>query len=167
MRNVARLFLACTVLAPLGALAAITAPVDLAVTASVKASCSVNAASINFPAYDPIADDSASRSAQTDLSITCTKGHGANIALGIGANHDGTSRRMKNVLSADFIAYGLYQDATMTIPWGSTIGTDTASYVGKGKTADTTSVTVYAMIGAGQDAVAGDYADTVTITINY
>lgn len=166
MRHLSRLFLACTVIAPLATLAA-DATNNLSVTASVKASCAVDAASINFGAYDPIADSG--RTSQTNLKITCTKGHPATISLSNGANYTAATGRQMADGNGNFVAYDLYQGG-FPGAGGTRFGTaagETLAYVGAGKTQDTSSVTVYAAIGSGQDAAAGTYTDTVTININY
>jgi spore coat protein U-like protein len=162
MRNLLRLFAACTVIAPLATFAASTTN-DLTVTATVTASCAVNAAAINFPTYDPIADSG--RTAQTNLEIICTKGHPATITLDDGLNFDAAAgRRMKS--GPNFIAYELFQDAGATTRFGIGAGEEYA-YVGQGKTADNTSVTVYAVIDPNQDANAGTYSDSVVINIAF
>lgn len=164
MRNLFRLFVACSVIAPLAAGAATTNG-TLALTAKVQASCSVAAAAIDFPIYDPIADSG--RTAQTNLSIVCTKNHSATIGLDDGGNFTAaTGRAMIGGTGADLLKYELYQDAAMSKRFGSS-GIERLGYVGKGKTADT-SVVVYAQIVSGQnDTPAGSYADSVVIDIAF
>jgi spore coat protein U-like protein len=163
MRNLLRLFAVCTAIAPLATFAG-TVNGNLTVSATVKASCAVSAATINFPDYDPVADTGLA--ASTPLTITCTKGKGATIGLSDGGNFDTTAgRRMKDG-TTNYVAYELFKEAAATNRFGS-VGGERLGYTGQGKVADGSTVTVHAVIAAGQDAAAGSYTDSVLIDINF
>jgi spore coat protein U-like protein len=164
MRNLLRLFAVCTAIAPLATFAE-TVNGNLTVSATVKASCAVSAAAINFGAYDPIADTG--RTNDAALTITCTKGKTATIGLSNGANPDAVAgRRMKDA-GSKYIAYDLYKVAAAAPGdrFGS-VGTERLDYTGVGKAADST-VRVYGVITAGQDAAAGTYSDSVVVDIDF
>ncbi len=60
--------------------------------------------------------------------------------------------------------YALYSDSGRTTVWGNTVGTNTVS--GTYAIAQLP-LTVYGSIPAGQSIPAGNYTDTVTVTITY
>ena len=59
------------------------------------------------------------------------------------------------------VNYALYRDASRTLNWGNTVGTDTVSGSGNG-TAQT--LTVYGRVPAQTTPAAGVYNDSVTVT---
>lgn len=98
------------------------------------------------------------------ISLSCTNRTAWNIGLGDGVNATGSIRRMRHSSSANYIAYELYKDVGRASRWGTTIGVDTLSGTGTG-IAQT--VTVYGRAPAPQLPIAGDYNDTVTVSITY
>ncbi|WAH63030.1 Csu type fimbrial protein [Xanthomonas hortorum] len=98
------------------------------------------------------------------ISLTCTNRTAWNIGLGDGINATGSLRRMRHSSSANYIAYELYRDVGRGSRWGTSIGVDTLSGTGNG-VAQT--VTVYGRAPAPQLPIAGDYNDTVTVSITY
>jgi spore coat protein U-like protein len=62
---------------------------------------------------------------------------------------------------ASVLAYFLYSDSPRSVPWGSTgIG-----ITGTGTTS--APILVYGQIPGAQNAAAGSYADTVTVTVTF
>ena len=159
-----------TGLCGLAAVAAMTTAVsaqvggNVNVSASVSKNCKVTITSVTFPAYDPVtANASAEASGSGNLNVACTKGVAPEISLSVGANADGSTRRMLNGTS-EYLTYELYQ------PDGSTVwGADQAGAF----TADPAASRAarnFAIVGripGGQDAAAGSYADTVVATVNF
>jgi spore coat protein U-like protein len=80
---------------------AATATANLAVNATVTRTCSIAAATLAFPDYDPSLGVGLTSQA---LTVKCNKGYVPTIAIGNGANYSGT-RRMAN--GGDFLAYNL------------------------------------------------------------
>jgi spore coat protein U-like protein len=147
-------------------LSATTATVDLPIAVTVANNCTITAVAVGFPNYDPISthastpDDSTSGS----VTITCTKGAATTIGLSLGANFTGTQARMLNG-AANYLNYGLYQDAGHTTAWGNAGASLFTPPVAPSKDART--YPVYARIPAGQDVPAGTYTDTVTASVNF
>jgi spore coat protein U-like protein len=165
MRNLLRLFAVCTAIAPLAAFAQLAASENLTVTATVKATCAVSTAPITFSDYDPIADSG--RTNDAALTITCTKGKEATIGLSNGGNFDATAgRRMKDA-GSNYIAYDLFKTSAAAPGdrFGS-VGAERVGYTGVGKAPDST-VRVYGVIAAGQDAADGTYTDTIVVDITF
>ncbi|MCC4586890.1 spore coat protein U domain-containing protein [Xanthomonas melonis] len=98
------------------------------------------------------------------ISLACTNRTAWNIGLDLGSNASGGGRRMRHASSANYIVYELYRDAGRSNRWGSTIGVDTLAGTGNG-VAQT--VTVYGRAPAPQLPIAGNYNDTVTVSITY
>lgn len=145
---------------------AATATSNLAVNASVAANCLISTTAVAFGAYDPLtlnATTPAGDLAGTGtVVVTCTKGAGTSIDLGLGLHASGTTRQM-NAGGLDNLTYELYQAAGGAV-WGTGVNGLTIA-VAPSKAARTW--TVYGKVLGGQDVAAGNYADTVVATINY
>jgi spore coat protein U-like protein len=139
----------------------------LSVSASVAATCSVNSPSLGFGAYDKTNGTTAS----TTVTVTCTAASGtASVALGQGANWDGTNntRRLKEAASGNYLAYGLYSDSSFTTAWGDgTAATNNAAAVSNSETGSAVNTTVYGKIPANQSLFAGSFSDSVSITVTF
>jgi spore coat protein U-like protein len=60
--------------------------------------------------------------------------------------------------------YQLYSDSARAVIWGNTAGTDTVTGAGTGLAVNHT---VYGSVPAAQLVPAGDYQDTITVSIFY
>jgi spore coat protein U domain-containing protein, fimbrial subunit CupE1/2/3/6 len=137
---------------------------NLSVSTSVSKNCSITTTPVAFGAYDPVvANVTTPLDAAGAVIVTCTKGAGTRIDLNAGANASGSIRRMAG--GGDFLTYELYQDTTRTTVWGSGSGAGQTITGAPSKAPRT--FTVFGRIPAGQDVVAGAYADTVVATINF
>ena len=142
---------------------AATATTSFTVAATVLTSCTVVAVALPFGNYDPTS--SSPTDSSTTVSVLCTAGTAYNLRLGQGANGTGVSaRKMIRAGGSDLLAYSLYRDASHTLNWGETDGTDTL--VGSA-TGLLQLHTVYGRIASGLSAPAGVYSDSVTVTVNY
>ncbi len=145
---------------------AATTTTPLSVTAIVGAVCSLSTAAVSFGAYDPIVVNASSPlNATGSVSDTCSNGLAGTITLDQGLDPTGGStaavpaRQMRS--GASVLAYFLYSDSARSVPWGSTgIG-----ITGTGTTS--AAILVYGQIPGAQNAAAGSYADTVTVTITF
>lgn len=132
------------------------------VTASVTASCSVTGADLAFGVYDPVSATDVDGT--ISLDVVCTNGSAYDIGLdeGVGAGATVATRIMETV--GGTLNYSIYQNTQRTTVWGNTAGVDTVSDTGTGATQN---FTAYARLFALQNAAAGSYADTVTVTITF
>jgi spore coat protein U-like protein len=151
-----------------GGVIAATATSNLPVSATVAASCTIDAsAGIAFGTYDPVVTNASTDLAATgSLSTTCTNGFDSTVTLGQGANADSGSTDaspLRRMLSGttDFLSYQLYTDAGNTTVWDNTTG---ATVTGTGAPVTTN---VYGVIAAGQNVPVGSYADTVVATVSF
>lgn len=140
---------------------AATDSTTMAVTATVLTACTVAATPLAFGNYDPTAGNT---DATATVTVICTGGTPYNVQMSQGTNGVSVSNRRLLSGVSDYLSYALYRDASRTQNWGETNGTDTVS--GTGVISGNTH-TVYGRIASGSSAVAGAYADTITVTVSY
>jgi spore coat protein U-like protein len=139
----------------------LTASTSFSATATVLSSCNVNATSVNFGSSGIL---SGNTDAQGTLSIQCSPSLPYTISLNGGSSGatDPTQRKMS--FSGANVTYGLYRDSARTLPWGSTVGTDTTSGTGTGVTQ---TQTAYGRVAAQTTPKPGSYTDSVVVTVGY
>jgi spore coat protein U-like protein len=98
------------------------------------------------------------------ISMTCTGRTAWNVGLNNGLNASGNIRRMRLGTTANHVDYELYRDSARIDRWGNTIGTDTVPGTGTGAAQ---TLTVHGRLPAAQNAPAGSYSDTITVTVTY
>ncbi len=97
--------------------------------------------------------------------VKCTSGTSYDIGLNAGSTAGGTTTTRKMSDGAgNTVDYQMYSDSGRTSNWGDTVGTDTVSATGTGS--DQT-YTVYGRVAPQATPPAGNYTDTVTITVTY
>jgi spore coat protein U-like protein len=164
-------FLAAGLLAPLGAASAGTTTGSFTVTALVNSNCLVTALPLNFGTYTPTAGP---LKVNTTINVNCTLGTKFTVQLNAGTT-GGTSfaqRLLRNTTAGDpdTLQYNLYTISSYGSIWGDgTSGTATVTGFGAGVL---TSVpeTVYGVLvdsAANQNASAGTYTDTITVTVTF
>ena len=133
----------------------------LTVQAVVVAGCSVTASAMNFGSVSIL---TSAISATSTISLSCTKGVTASIALDNGQTGTSpVSRQLRSGSSA--IRYGIYRDSSHIFPWGQTTGSDTVSVQMGASTSAT--VTAYGIVPAQGTPVPGNFTDVVMVTITY
>ena len=141
-----------------------TATANLGVSATVAKNCSITTTAVAFGAYDPVVvNDTAALDGTGSVVVTCTKGAGTRIDLGVGANAAGAVRRMAG--GGDFLTYELYTTTARTTVWGTGAAAGLTIPVAPSRAART--FTVFGRVPGGQDVTAASYADTVVATINF
>jgi spore coat protein U-like protein len=139
---------------------------SLTVTANVTKNCTITTSPVDFGPYDPVAANAtAPRDGVGTVTITCTKGAPAKVALSLGSNAQGTTRRMLGGTADAHLTYELYKDAGRATIWGDTA--DTALDVAAAPNRNPRAFTVYGRVAAAQDATVGTYTDTVLATVNF
>lgn len=145
---------------------------------AVKATgtCSVSASGVAFGSYDvfnPLPTDTTGT-----VLINCIDDGvpgGLNIDVAVSLSPSATSglianRQMAMVGGTDRLNYNLFRDAACTLVWGETPGLDDfiipkVRVPKKGSITLTPAVTLYGRIPSGQDVTAGNYTDSVVLTI--
>ncbi len=133
---------------------------SMTVSATVLATCDVQANDLVFGGYDPVV--ASHLDAATTLSVTCTNGTGYNVALNLGSGATPGVRHMTG--GANTLNYTLYRDASRTQLWGQTTGSDTRAGTGTGNAA---TIDLYGRVPMRQTAPSGDYEDTITVTVTW
>ena len=114
---------------------------------------------VNFGIYDPGLGTPSDSTGM--FTFDCSNGSArATLSLSVGA---GTYTTRQMVLGGDRLDYNLYRDAARTQIWGDgTAPSSTWTNIRR-----RTPMTIYGRIPAGQFPAAGNYADTITLTILY
>jgi spore coat protein U-like protein len=144
-----------------------TTTTTFAVTETVQATCSATATALAFPAYSPGAGTVTNTST---ISVKCTKNSPYTISLNQGTTAGGTVAQRLMGLGANTLQYNLYTTAAFASVFGDGSGTSkTVTGTGAG-VATANAVTVFGQLpdnATNQLAVAGNYTDTITVTVTY
>lgn len=131
---------------------------SLNITTDYENGCNLIAATdINFGQINDLSQDVNSASTVT---LSCPLNTSWKVSLDQGLHYNGTTRRMRN--GTGYIAYGLYQDANNTQTW-----TNTATAQGTGSNG-IQSIHIYGKVKKSSVIpAAGEYQDTITVTLTY
>jgi len=140
---------------------AATAVGNFQVQINIQAACIVASASdLNFGNVGVL---SANIDATSTISVQCTNTTPYTIGLNQGVNGATvTTRQMSG--TGGLVNYSLFRDASRTLNWGTTIGTDTVAGTGNGAAQ---SFTVFGRVPAQNTPNPAPYADTITVTVTY
>jgi spore coat protein U-like protein len=147
-----------------------TATGTLPVSMTITASCTIGATAMAFTAQLGAGLVSTAATASGSISVTCTNQAPYAIGLDNGLNYSSTRRMVYN--GSNYLPYGLYTNAGLTVPWSTATGSATCTtssncYTGTGNGA-AQSITVYGQVPTVTTApVPGTYTDTVNITIYF
>ena len=97
--------------------------------------------------------------------MQCTNTTPYNVGLNAGAGPGATvtTRRMTSGAGAA-VNYQLYRDSARTQIWGDTVSSNTAAGTGNGAVQ---TLSVYGVVPAQTTPAAGNYTDTVQVTVTY
>lgn len=138
----------------------------LDVSATVTSNCVVSTTPLAFGNVDVTGGSNVDGTG--GLSVTCTSGTGWTATAGTGSGSGATLATRKMANGANLLNYALYTDSAYTTVWGdgTTVGAE-GTFTGTGTGSAQTS-TIYGRIPAGQSSLpAGEYSDTVTVTVTY
>lgn len=157
-------FIAVAAAMPQIASAASTASAPMAVSASVKDTCTLSTAPVAFSTVD--VSGGTAIDGTGSITVKCSKGTAWDATASAGAGGSVTSRKMTHVSVANqSLNYQLYVDTGRANAWTDSLTGARLSGTG---TAANDVRTVYARILAGQsDAQVGSYSDSVTVTVTY
>jgi spore coat protein U-like protein len=147
---------------------AATATANLTVQINVTASCTINAATLDFGSTSLLAT---LIDATTTLSVTCSNTTPYSVGMDNGVNFSAT-RRMRQGATANFIGYDIFTDSARTNEWTTASSSTTCTaanscFLGTGN-GSAQSITVYGRVPAlGTGPTPGAYTDTVTMTVTY
>lgn len=136
-----------------------TATGTVEVSLTVSSACSVTAEPLSFGTVTTL--DTAI-DASSPSSVKCTPGAAYTVALDYGLNSGATTqRKLKSTTSATTVDYNLFSNAGRTAAWG---GATMVTGVGTGSDVATP---IYGRVPVQAAVAAGDYKDTVTVTVTY
>jgi spore coat protein U-like protein len=152
----------CATAVSLSSANAATATSNMAVSATVQATCYISAAAMAFGTYT---GSSTPVDQTADLTVSCTNSTTYEISLDDGTTAGGSiaTRKMARA-GGGTLDYRLYSDSGHTTVWGETAATDTVAGTGNGAAQ---TITVYGRVLASQLPTPGAYADTVVATVTY
>ncbi|HGY5049828.1 TPA: spore coat U domain-containing protein [Citrobacter freundii] len=135
---------------------------SIGANATVKNGCKlVSVDPMDFGEKTPVDGTRLSGSAQSSVVVRCPVGTSYTVAMDMGQHSDGSSRRMCN--GSECVTYGLYQDAGGSVTWDNSANVLTEI----SSTGNNQSIPVYGKIPAQEWPAAGDYTDTVVVTLSY
>ncbi len=140
---------------------AATSSAMMGVSVSVQNTCNVAATPVTFGSYN--ADAAAPTDASANILVTCSLGTAYNVGLNGGVGTGSTVAARKLTYGQNELNYALYRDNARTAVWGDT----PADGVSGTYNVAQPPLTVYGRIAGGQHVPAGNYADTVTVTVTY
>jgi len=151
-------------LTPVGQAATATGSFDVQIT--IQETCVTTSVSgstvLNFGTQTLL---NANVDASVNLSVQCSSGTDYDVSLDNGLN---TTRRMDSTagagVGANFVDYELYTDSGRTSVWPTTAGSAPYPYTGTGAAQ---SIPVYGRVPAQTTPPAGNYYDTVGISVTY
>jgi spore coat protein U-like protein len=146
---------------------AATTTTTFAVTATVQSTCSATAAALAFPNYTP---GGGPQIGNTTISVKCTKNTPFTVLLNAGSTTGDAFAQRLMASGANTLQYNLFTAASLLTIFGDgTGGSQNVTGTGLG-VATANSVQVFGQIPdstTNQAAVAGNYSDTITVTISY
>lgn len=132
---------------------------QFAVRANVQKDCQVTTVDLDFGTYR---SDTVSNG-QTPLQVRCTPATFASISLNAGSSGNPQARTMRS--GTYTLGYQLYRDAARQDP----INTNGQAFELKAEnsTGQPVTFTIYGQIPAGQIVAAGNYVDTIQVTVQF
>lgn len=138
---------------------ALFAPLSLAAP-----SCAFNStAPVAFGSYDVFAA-TANTNGVGSLTVTCQGGGPATfvVRLSTGQSLSYASRVMKS--GTNSLNYNLYTTSARTLVWGDGTGASGTRTVARN---NTSTLSIFGRIPAGQDVATGTYVDSITASVNF
>jgi len=140
---------------------------DFDVTATVLGACTIGATNMDFGDYDTTAATPTEKT--STITHTCTNGQTGTILISqgsqenLGGSTDAIPIRAMTYGATGTLPYTLRLGSSGGAIWGNTSGTG-QSFTSTGSA---TPLLVYGSIAAGETVLAGNYSDTVTVSIVY
>ena len=157
MRPLSMLVGALAVLLPATA-SAQTRTAQFAVRASVVADCQVTAEDMDFKTYS--AD--AAATASTTVTVRCTPGSAVTVTFDGGSSGNPQARTMTGPAK---LGYQIFRDAALTDPINT--GGSAFQLTSEENTGENVIYTIHGQVPAGQIVPAGNYVDTVLVTVQF
>lgn len=122
----------------------------------------INVDPMNFGNKSPADGSQLEGSAVSGVTLRCPTNTTYTVAMDMGRNRSGSTRRMCNG-NNECVSYGLYQDSSLSVPWDDSANTLTETST----TGQEQSIAVYGHVPPQTWPSAGEYDDTVVVTLSY
>ena len=137
---------------------------SLNVTATVTPNCTVSTSAIAFGSVNTLSGSNVDGTG--GVTVTCTNGTPWTASAGAGSGSGASFNGRKLSAGSNMLTYNLYTDSSRSSIWGD--GTGSTATLGNTGSGGTQNFTIYGRIAAGQtSAPAGNYSDTVSVTVSY
>jgi len=139
----------------------------LAYSSAVQAVCTVLTTPVTFGSYDVFS--SSPLDAEGSITVSCNENPPSTVVVSIESSPNSGSfdpRMMKLIAGSDMLEYNFFTDTSRTQIWGDGSGSTFMQSRRVHKNKPWTQP-VYGRIPPLQDASAGSYNETVTVTINW
>ena len=132
-------------------------------SAQTASSCSISATSVNFGTYNVFAG-SPTQSTGT-IVVDCGRSV-RTVSVKLSRGQSGTYFPRTLLYNGEALSYNLCRDASCTAIWGDG-ASGTQFFTDTNARNGVPALTIYGAIPAGQDVRAGNYTDTVTVTVEF
>lgn len=142
---------------------AATATTQFQVTLTLQAECKLTSASDLAFGTSGVIQTALTATSAIGVQCTNTTPYNVGLSAGSGSGASTTTRKMTSGAGAT-VNYQLFRDTSRTQNWGNTVNTDTMAGTGNGAVQ---TLTVYGLVPAQTTPAAGNYTDTVQVTVTY
>lgn len=156
-------FAAVAVLAAAAPARAGTSTNTMDASLSIESGCRLDTRALVFIGIPPFSKGLLLDSSTT-LTVDCTPNTAYTIDIDTGLHPNGINRRMYSALTNSYVAYDIYRDGPRTNVWGTGQLKNVAGNSGAG---GPQTVTLYGRVSLPTKVLAGDYLDTLTVTLNF
>jgi spore coat protein U-like protein len=134
----------------------------LPVVVRVVTGCSLQTFPLTFDASAIVGNNPID--ATTHVLVKCTPNTSYSIDIDKGLNANGVNRRMFSASTGTYVAYDVYRDSPRTNVWGTGQLKNVTGNSGTGLPLD---VLIYGRVPNTGKISAGDYKDTLVVTLNF
>lgn len=135
---------------------------QMPVSLTVFTGCSLKTRPLMFVLPSPVGN--APLDATTTITVKCTPNTNFTVDLDKGLHNNGIVRRMYSPVAGGYVTYDVYRDSPRTNVWGTGQLKNITGNSGTGAPFD---ITLFGRIPQPKNIKAGDYRDTLTVTLNF
>jgi spore coat protein U-like protein len=132
------------------------------------ASCSVTTTPVVFNNYDVFSASPTNSSGRIVVNCNLLPSQSMQVAISISTGGSGTfnTRQMKSATNSERLNYNLYTDPSCSAIWGDGSG-GTSTVAARVSRQSSLTAPVYGTIPARQNLSAGNYSDTLVVTVTW
>ncbi len=133
------------------------------VSTKVNPACTISAANLVFPDYDPFA--AADTTGTSTVTLTCSKNTSYSVTLSPGSSTTFPATRTMKGTGTHTIDYNIFTEVAHTNVWGDSSGGVAVANFAPSKAPF--NLTMYGNITLGQDVYVDNYSDSITATVTF